>query len=227
MSIAIGLGAIGGVAAFNALTLGIGAFPGGAAYAAGAVVPAEMAVAMGRLYAVSSAVVGAWTFEALQAAGYTRHDDPTVAIATGAITGVVLFGTLTQGFGAIPAAGGALAEVPVSVMIGSRLIAAATAGAGAVAGGWLYGQWSGLSFDTNRAWAMVGGGVAGVALGNLIFNQELGRLPYYVGSGAVGAAETVATAGMVASSRLYAVTSGVLGALTVDLWNHPREAPQR
>ncbi len=49
--IAIGLGAIAGVVVFNVAVLGVGALPGGLAYGAGAVVPAEMSVAMSRVYA--------------------------------------------------------------------------------------------------------------------------------------------------------------------------------
>lgn len=58
--IIVGLGAIAGVAAFNVVALGVEALPGGLAYAAGATVPAEMSVAMSRVYATTSAVIGAW-----------------------------------------------------------------------------------------------------------------------------------------------------------------------
>lgn len=58
--IAIGLGAIAGVVVFNVAALGIEALPGGLGYAAGATVPAEMSVAMSRVYATASAVVGGW-----------------------------------------------------------------------------------------------------------------------------------------------------------------------
>lgn len=60
LPIVIGLGAIAGVVGFNVLALGVEALPGGLAYGAGATVPAEMSVAMSRVYAVTSAVVGAW-----------------------------------------------------------------------------------------------------------------------------------------------------------------------
>src|SRR5262245_9228496 len=56
----IGAGAIAGVVAFNVLALGLEALPGGLAYGAGATTPAEMSVAMSRVYAVTSAVVGGW-----------------------------------------------------------------------------------------------------------------------------------------------------------------------
>ncbi len=58
--IVIGLGAIAGVVAFNVVALGVEALPGGYAYAAGATVPAEMSVAMSRVYATTSAVIGGW-----------------------------------------------------------------------------------------------------------------------------------------------------------------------
>lgn len=54
----IGLGAIAGVVVFNVAALGLEALPGGLAYEAGASVPAEMSVAMSRVYATSAAVVG-------------------------------------------------------------------------------------------------------------------------------------------------------------------------
>lgn len=54
----IGLGAIAGVVVFNVAALGFEAIPGGLAYEAGASVPAEMSVAMSRVYATTAAVVG-------------------------------------------------------------------------------------------------------------------------------------------------------------------------
>lgn len=60
----VGAGAIAGVVGFNLLALGVGALPGGMAYAAPAgaagliMVPAEMSVAMSRVYATTSAVAG-------------------------------------------------------------------------------------------------------------------------------------------------------------------------
>ena len=58
--IVVGLGAIAGVVVFNVAALGVEALPGGFAYGAGATVPAEMSVAMSRVYATASAVAGAW-----------------------------------------------------------------------------------------------------------------------------------------------------------------------
>lgn len=54
----IGAGAVAGVLAFNVLALGWEAVPMASAIAEGGVVPAEMSVAMSRVYAVSSAVAG-------------------------------------------------------------------------------------------------------------------------------------------------------------------------
>src|SRR5262245_1599488 len=60
MPLVVGLGGMAGVVAFMVLALGVGALPGGLAYGAGTVVPAEMSVAMSRVYAVASAVGGSW-----------------------------------------------------------------------------------------------------------------------------------------------------------------------
>jgi hypothetical protein len=54
----VALGAIAGIVVFNVAALGIEALPGGMAYASGATVPAEMSVAMSRVYAGASAVIG-------------------------------------------------------------------------------------------------------------------------------------------------------------------------
>ena len=51
----VALGAIAGVVVFNVAALGIEALPGGMAYAGAATVPAEMSVAMSRVYAATSA----------------------------------------------------------------------------------------------------------------------------------------------------------------------------
>lgn len=56
----VGLGAVAGVVGYNVLAFGLGAVPGGLAYGVGGalVVPAEMSVAMSRVYATVSAVAG-------------------------------------------------------------------------------------------------------------------------------------------------------------------------
>ena len=59
--LALGLGALGGVVAFNLATGGLSALPliGGAGAATGALSASEGAVAVSRVYAVSSSLVGA------------------------------------------------------------------------------------------------------------------------------------------------------------------------
>lgn len=55
----VAAGAVAGVVGFNVLALGLEALPGGLAYAApAAVVPAEMSVAMSRVYATVAAATG-------------------------------------------------------------------------------------------------------------------------------------------------------------------------
>ena len=56
--IVVGLGAIAGVVVFNVAAIGFEALPGGLAYEAGASVPAEASVAISRVYATTSAVIG-------------------------------------------------------------------------------------------------------------------------------------------------------------------------
>ena len=57
--VVIAAGAIAGVVVFNVLALGWQAVPAAVTYASGATVPAEMSVAISRVYAVSSAAAGA------------------------------------------------------------------------------------------------------------------------------------------------------------------------
>jgi hypothetical protein len=59
LPIVIAVGAVAGVVGFNLLYLGLEALPGGLAYAGAATVPAEASVAMSRIYAVTSAAIGA------------------------------------------------------------------------------------------------------------------------------------------------------------------------
>lgn len=58
--IVVGLGAIAGVVTFNVLAIGVEALPGGMALSTATTVPAEASVAISRVYATTSAVVGAW-----------------------------------------------------------------------------------------------------------------------------------------------------------------------
>lgn len=60
------------------------------------------------------------------------------AVGAGAIVGVVAFNMLTYPFGSVPFVAGALAETPLDIALGSRLIAAVVGGAGALAAHYLY-----------------------------------------------------------------------------------------
>ena len=222
-SILTGVGAVAGVVAFNAAALGAGAFPGGWAYAAGATVPAEMAVAINRLYAVVSAVAGGSLGEYLygsQAQAPTT-DGRVLSAAVGAIASVSAFGLLTTPLGAAPFAGATLEAIPVSTMVGSRLIAVTTAGLGALAANFAYDQSTGERMDPVYALSLFAGALIGVAAGNLLLAGELGAPPYYVGAGAASAGGELATVMMSAASRAVAVTTGVVGALAAHWLSSP------
>lgn len=225
-SIVAGLGAVAGVVAFNAAALGSAAFPGGWAYAAGATVPAEMAVAINRLYAVVSAVAGGLLGEYLYG---SRSQAPTTtgrlgSAAAGAIAGVAAFGLLTSPLGSVPLAGAALEALPTSTVVGSRLIAVTTAGLGALAANWTYDQYTGERTDQVYALSLFAGALVGVAAGNLLLAGELGVPPYYVGAGAASAGGEIASLAMSATSRVVAVTTGVAGALAAH-WLYSPDVP--
>ena len=147
------------------------------------------------------------------------------AAGTGAIAGVVAFNILTAPFGIVPLAGGALAAVPTSVALGSRLIAVTTAAGGALAATWAYDQWTGGRSDYHYILALGAGALAGVAAGNYLSAGFLGRPPLAAGAGIANAAGGWASAAAQASSRIYAVGSGVLGAWSAD-WLYRRNAVQ-
>jgi hypothetical protein len=228
-SVAVGVGAIAGVAAFNAAIFGLGAFPGGLAYAAGATVPAEMAVAINRLYAVTTGVAGAWAGESLYTGsieGDPSASERIMAAGLGAIAGVGAFGWLTAPLGSVPWAGAALDAMPAATMVGSRIIAVTTGGLGALAGNWLYDRATGEQSDQAYAWSLFGGALAGVALGNLLVAGQIGMPPYYIGAGLAEAGGAIATSAASAASRLVAVTSGAAGALAAHwLYNGSATEP--
>lgn len=70
--------------------------------------------------------------------GYGSGDHRLYAVGAGAIVGVVAFNMLTYPFGSVPFVAGALAETPVDIALGSRLLAAIVGGAGALAAHYLY-----------------------------------------------------------------------------------------
>ncbi|HYD69460.1 hypothetical protein [Azospirillum sp.] len=225
---AAGLGAAVGIIGFNIAALGLGALPGGWAYVSGALVPAEMSVAMSRVYAGTSAVIGGLLgYTAAESAGQGGDDDwpiskTALATGAGAIVGIAAFNVLTAGLGTVPLAGGALAAVPYETALGSRLIAALSGGAGAVAGTAAYDAVTGERHDYGYVGALALGALGGVAAGNLL-GGSLGTLPYYAGAGAEAVGVTASAAAQ-AASRVYVVTAGVLGAWAAD-WAYGRPKP--
>ena len=132
-------------------------------------IPAAMAVAVSRVYAVSSAVVGAWVGD------YLYHPDPPEggtasgrlwAMAAGAIVGVSTFNGMTQSLGVLPLEGAALAPIPISTVVGSRLIAVTTGGLGAIGATWAYDKWAGNDTDLPYMFTLLGGTFGGVAMAN-------------------------------------------------------------
>ncbi len=205
--VVVGLGAIGGVLGSSIAILGIGALPGGLAYSAGMTVPAVMSVAMGRLYATTGAVAGGLLgYYAASLLG--AIEDRPLLIGLGAVASVLAFNVASAPLGAVPFAGAALEAVPVSIALGSRIVAATAAGAGALAANWLYDRWNGERSDQLYLATLVGGAIAGVAAGNLLVSGTLGSLPF--AQAAAGATELASTAAQ-AASRLHAVGSAVIG----------------
>jgi len=230
-TIAAGLGAIAGVVAVNAAMLGLGAFPGGLAYAAGATVPAEMAVAINRVHTVVSAVGGAWFAEYLYAGQQTTpvqgwSTNRALVAAAGAVGGIVTFGLVTGPLVSTPFAGGAVAAVPLSVVAGSRILAAASAGIGALGSTWLYSRLANEQIDMGAAVSTAAGALGGVALGNLLISGQFGVIPYYVGAGAAEVGSGLATTAVTAASRVYAVVFGAAGALAGYGWYQSAPAPR-
>lgn len=100
--------------------------------------------------------------------------------------------------------------------MGSRLIAVATAGAGALGATWLYDRWTGTQSDYAYLLTLGAGALVGVAVGNYLSYGALGTPPYYVGAGVANAAATLASPAVQAASRVYVIGSAVLGAFVAD-----------
>jgi hypothetical protein len=231
MPLVVGAGAIAGVVAFNLLTLGLPALPGGFAYAAGAIVPAEMSVAMSRVYATTSAVAGSWIAYYLYApSGAADPWEPVnsrlAAVGAGAVLGVLAFNLLAEPLGTVPLAGGALARVPFATALGSRLIAGATAAGGSLAAAWAYGKAVGKPIDLGYWAALASGALGGIAVANLLTGGTIGTLPYYAGAGVATAGEA-ASASFQAASRVFVVGAAVFGAWAADWWYGSPAAPAR
>lgn len=215
-AIVVGLGAIAGVVVFNAATLGLAALPGGVAVSGAVVLPAEAAVAVSRVYAVTTAVAGAWVADYLHPS--KSATERLVTAGTGAVLGVTAFNVLTAPLGVVPWSGAVIAPIPTATMLGSRLLAAGSAGAGAIGATWLYGRMSGQTVDMGYAATLVGGALAGVAVGNVLSTGTLGAPPYYTGAGLAQAGGEIATASASAASRIWAVGTGAAGALAANYW---------
>jgi hypothetical protein len=143
-------------------------------------------------------------------------DSRLLAVGAGAITGVVAFNILTAPLGVVPLAGGTLAAVPASVAVGSRLIAVATAGVGALGATWLYDRWTGTQSDYAYLLTLGAGALAGAAVGNYLSYGALGTPPYYVGAGVANAAGALASPAAQVASRVYVIGSAALGAFVAD-----------
>lgn len=221
LSIAIGTGAIAGVVGFNLAVLGWGSVPGGMTYAAGALLPAEMAVAINRVYAVTTAVGGGWLGEYIyNTSTGGQGDDSTrlLAVGAGAMLGVATFTLATYALGPVPFAGAAVEAVPVSIMLGSRLVAAASAGLGAMTGAWIYDTTTGHQTDTRYALTLFSGAAAGVTIANILTDGAVGSMRAAVGAGMVEAGGAVASVAAATTSRVVAVAGAVGGALVAGRW---------
>jgi hypothetical protein len=219
--IVVGLGAIAGIVVFNVLALGVEALPGGLAYGAGATVPAEMSVAMSRVYATISAVIGGVVGYSVATAEQTPSqswlvDRRLLAVGAGAIAGAVAFNVLAAPLGTVPFAGGVLEAVPYSVALGSRLIAVTATVAGMLGATWVYDKWSGSHSDYRYLFTLGAGALAGVAAGNYLTMGILGTPPYYLGAAAADTTGAIASSAAQAASRVYVIGSAVLGAWVAD-----------
>lgn len=143
--------------------------------------------------------------------------DPRLLVAgAGAVMGILAFNILSAPLGTVPLAGAALAPVPVDIALGSRLIAAMSGAAGAVAASAVWDQTTGDQHDYGRILALSAGALGGVAVGNMLYGP-LGTLPYYAGAGvAAGEGAGLASSAAQAASRVYVIASGVLGGWVAD-----------
>lgn len=142
-------------------------------------------------------------------------------VGAGAIVGTLVFNVFAAPLGTVPLSGGTLEAVPVSVALGSRLIAVTAAGLGAVGGTWLYDRWSGQTSDYGYITTLFAGALGGVVVGNYLSAGILGEPPYYVGAGVANGASVMASPAAQAASRVYVVTTAVFGTWVAD-WLYRR-----
>lgn len=165
------------------------------------------------------------TVAAKPAASAGTVDPGLLAVGAGAVVGIVAFNVLTGPLGAVPLAGGALEAVPYSIALGSRTIAAVSAGVGALAATWAYDAWNGTKTNYLYLTSLGAGALAGVLAGNFLAIGAFGSPPLYLGAAAEAEAAggAFASSGAQAASRVYVIGSGVLGAWVADyIWH--REA---
>jgi hypothetical protein len=148
-------------------------------------------------------------------------DRRLLSIGLGAVTGAAAFNVLTAPLGVVPLAGGTLARVPYSVALGSRLIAVASAGVGALGANWLYDRWTGEQGNGTYLATLAAGALVGVAAGNYLTIGALGVPPYYAGAGVAYATGALASPAAQAASRVVVVGTATLGAWAAD-WYYRR-----
>lgn len=103
-------------------------------------------------------------------------------------------------------------------MLGSRLIAAVSAGAGAIAGMLMYNSAIGQRTDMRYALTLFSGRVAGAAVINVLTEGAMGRMSAAIGTGAMEAGGMIASTVTTTASRVMAVVGEVSGALVADCW---------
>lgn len=142
-----------------------------------------------------------------------------LAIGAGAIVGVVTFNMLTYPMGSVPFVAGPLAGTPIDIALGSRLLATVTAGTGALLAHYAWtantepapAQETGSS-DAFYPLVLTAGALAGVAAVNVL-TYGVGSLPLVIGA---ETAAPIITPAAAAASRIFVITSGVIGAWLAD-----------
>ncbi|HAS51476.1 MAG TPA: hypothetical protein DCS21_06950 [Gammaproteobacteria bacterium] len=148
-----------------------------------------------------------------------------LAIGAGAIVGVVTFNMLTYPLGSVPFVAGPLAGTPIDIALGSRLLATVTAGTGALLAHYAWiaktaktanlepapTQETGSS-DALYPLVLTAGALAGVAAVNVL-TYGVGSLPLVIGA---ETAAPIITPAAAAASRIFVITSGVIGAWMAD-----------
>lgn len=223
LSVAIGTGAVASVVAFNLAVLGWGAVPGGIDYGTAAIVPAEMAVAMNRVWAVSTGVGGGWLGEYLYNSntnGEGNRSSRLLSIGMGAMLGVTAFTAATYTLGPVPGrqcgGGGGAGLNPAGQSADCGGLGRARRGDG----GRVYDAATGRRTDWFYGLKLFSGAMIGVAAVNILTYGTLGSMSNAigVGAGAVTANSMIASALAAAMSRVMAVSGVIVGSMIAELW---------